>query len=75
MKDFVIDVSKVEEWQMLNDRSELEKMIEKSKSALVNGAKVIFVRGNHGSPPQKFEEIDNLADLEKYKERVFKYLK
>ncbi len=74
MKDFVIDISQVEEWQTLNNTDELEKMFTKAQSTIVNGAKVLFVRRNAGKPV-KFDEMDNLDDLEKYRERVFKYLR
>lgn len=74
MKDFVIDVAQVEEWQILNNTHELEKMFAKAQSAIVNGAKVLFLRKASGKT-EKFDEMDNLDDLEKYKETVLKYLK
>ena len=74
MKDFVIDVSQVEEWQALNNTHELEMMFAKAQSAIVNGAKVLFLRKSAGKS-EKFDEMDNLDDLAKYRDRVFKYLK
>lgn len=74
MRDFVIDVAQVEEWQTLNDVDELERMFGKAQSAIVNGAKVVFTRKSSGKS-EKFDEMDSLDNLEKYKKGVFKYLK
>ena len=74
MKDYTIDVAQVEEWQTLNNTDELERMFDRSKSAIVNGAKVVFVRKTGNGRAEKFDEMDNLEDLENYRTRVFKYL-
>jgi hypothetical protein len=72
--EYVIDVSKIEELQTLNDKEELEKIFFKAQSTIVNGENVILVRKNRSGSPQKFDELSTLEDLDRYKKSVFKYL-
>lgn len=74
MTDYVINVTKIEELQVLNDVNELQNIFSKAKSAIVNGANVILVRKSK-SATEKFDEITTLEDLERYRKQVFKYLK
>jgi hypothetical protein len=74
MREYVIDVSKIEELQTLNDKDELERIFSKAQSTIVNGETVILVRKSKGSAPQKFDEFSTLEDLDRYKKSVFKYL-
>jgi hypothetical protein len=74
MMEYVIDVSKIEELQTLNDKEELEKIFFKAQSTIVNGENVILVRKNRSGSPQKFDELSTLEDLDRYKKSVFKYL-
>ena len=74
MREYVIDVSKIEELQTLNDKSELEKIFFKAQSTIVNGENVILVRKTRSGSIQKFDELSNLDDLNRYKKNVFKYL-
>lgn len=74
MRAYVIDVAKIEELQTLNDKTELERMFSKAQSSIVNGEYVILVRKERSGPPQKFDELSTLEDLERYKKAVFKYL-
>jgi len=74
MREYVIDVSKIEELQTLNDKNELEKIFFKAQSTIVNGENVILVRKTKSGSVQKFEEFSTLDDLKRYKKTVFKYL-
>jgi hypothetical protein len=74
MKAFVIDVSKIEELQNLNDKNELEAIFYRANSTIVNGEKVILVRKNKNGGSEKFDEISTQEDLEQFRKRVFKYL-
>jgi hypothetical protein len=74
MKEYVIDVARIEELQMLSDTHELENIFTRAKSTIVNGEKVILVRKSGATPAQKFDELTTLRDLEQYKKTVFKYL-
>jgi hypothetical protein len=74
MREFVIDVSRIEELQTLNDRDELERIFFKAQSTIVNGEVVMLVRKDKQGVSQKFDELSTLEDLDRYKEAVFKYL-
>lgn len=74
MNDFVIDISKVEEWQMLNDKNELDRLFAKAQSTVVNGARVLLMRKSTSGKSEMFDEIDTLDDLEKYRATVMKYV-
>jgi hypothetical protein len=74
MREYVIDVSKIEELQTLNDKDELEKVFFKAQSTIVNGEKVMIVRKNKSGKSEKFDEFSTLEDLEHYRKRVLKYL-
>lgn len=74
MKEYVIDVARMEELQTLNDRNELEKIFSKAQSTIVNGEKVILVRKDKKGSLQKFDEFSILEDLDRYRKSVFKYL-
>ena len=74
MTDYTINVTQVEDLQTISNVEALETMFAKAKSAVVNGAKVILVRKDALGKAAKFDEMDTLEDLEKYKGQVFKYL-
>ena len=74
MRAYVIDVSRIEELQTLNDKNELEKIFFKAQSTIVNGENVILVRKNKQGIAQKFDELSTLDDLDRYKKSVVKYL-
>jgi len=75
MTDYTINVSKIEEYQTINNADELEKIFARAKSAVVNGAKVILSRKESSGEVNKFDEMDTLEALEIYKAQVFKYVK
>ncbi|HWJ92822.1 MAG TPA: hypothetical protein VNR87_17020 [Flavisolibacter sp.] len=74
MKDYQINVSRIEELQMLRDTRELENIFTRAKSTIVNGEKVFLVRKSSTSTGEKFDEFSTLHDLQQYKKSVFKYL-
>jgi hypothetical protein len=74
MEDYTINVSQIEELQTIRNTDELEIIFTRAKSAVVNGAQVILVRKEASGKTNKFDQIDTLADLEKYREQVFRYL-
>lgn len=74
MREYVIDVSTIEELQMLNDKDELETIFSRAKSTIVNGEKVLLVRKDKTGRSEKFDEMSTEEELEKYREIVFKYL-
>ena len=74
MTDYIINVAQVEELQTISNTAELSTIFNRAKSAIVNGAKVILVRKNTTGVSGKFDEMDTLDELEKYRKQVFKYL-
>ncbi|HWI92374.1 MAG TPA: hypothetical protein VNT20_13930 [Flavisolibacter sp.] len=74
MREFVIDVSRIEELQTLNDKDELERIFSRAQSTIVNGEVVMLVRKDKEGASEKFDELSTLEDLHRYKKSVFKYL-
>lgn len=74
MTDFIINVGKIEELQMLNDVMELEKIFTKAHRAIVQGMSVILIRKNVDGSTGKFDELTTEQDLRTYRNTVFKYL-
>ena len=74
MKAYVIDVSKIEELQNLNDKGELENIFYRANSTIVNGETVILVRKNKNGGSEKFDVITTQEDLEQFRKQVFKYI-
>jgi len=74
MRELVIEVGMIEEWQTLNDVNELERVFEKARSTIVNGEKVILARKQKKGGIDKFDELTTLDDLEEYRKRVYMYL-
>jgi hypothetical protein len=74
MPPFEINVSIVEELQMTNNLTELEQIFSKAKSTVVQGETVTLVRQNTDGSTYTFDELTTEADLENYKQTVFKYL-
>lgn len=74
MTDYVINVTRIEELQTVNDSSELQNIFGKAKSAIVNGASVDLVRKTK-SGSEKFDQLTTLEDLERYRKQVMKYVR
>jgi hypothetical protein len=74
MDEFEINVTEVEELQMTNSIADLEQIFSKSKSIIVQGETVVLVRKNTDGSTYKFDELTTEADLENYRQTVFKYL-
>lgn len=74
MIEFTIDIGQVEEWQVLKDIQELNRMFTKAKSTVVQGGIVLLSRNNTDGNSYKTEEITTETELKIYREKVFKYL-
>jgi hypothetical protein len=74
MNEYIINVSQIEEWQMIRNIDALESVFGRAKSTIVNGEKVILMRKYADGRQEKFDEFSTLDDLENYKRSVFKYL-
>ena len=75
MSEFIINVGKIEELQIINDRTALDAIFYKAKTTIVGGEPVALVRDNRSGQSYRFEEITTLNDLEDYRKNVYKYVK
>jgi hypothetical protein len=74
MEDYIINVGKVEEWQMIKDIASLDEVFGRAKRVLVGGGTVALVRVQRDGTSDKFDELTNLDDFEAYRKNVYKYL-
>ncbi len=74
MDDYIINVGKVEEWQMIKDVASLDEVFQRAKRVLVGGGVVALVRDMRNGDCYRFEEFTNLDDFEVYRTNVYKYL-
>ncbi len=73
MEPYIIDVSNLEELQMISDHDELERIFYRAKTTIVNGEKVMLVRKNNpGNIP--FSQLSTLEELDEYRAAVLRYL-
>jgi hypothetical protein len=74
MDDYIINVGKVEEYQMIKDVATLDEIFQRAKRVLVGGGTVVLVREMRNGDSYRFEEFTNLDDFDVYKKNVYKYL-
>ena len=74
MDDYIINVGKVEEWQMVRDISSLDEVFIRAKRILVGGGTVALMRDQRDGSTWKVGEFSNLEDFEAYRDNVYKYL-
>lgn len=75
MEDYIINVSQVEDLQMINDIAGLDTIFQRAKRTIVGGGIVAVVRQQRRGQVDRFEEFSTLEDLEAYRKNVYKYLK
>ncbi len=74
MAEYVINVSEVEDLQMISNVVELNQIFTRAQSTVIQGGTVILVRQHPDGTAYKFDEITTESEVETYKETVFKYL-
>lgn len=74
MAEYTIDVGEVEDLQTINNVAELNQMLARAQSTVVQGGTVILVRRTPDGSVYKFDEITTEIDVENYRLQVFKYL-
>jgi hypothetical protein len=74
MEDYIINVGKVEEWQMLKDLAALDELFQRARRVLVGGGTVALVREQRSGEIYRFEEFTSLEDFDQYRKNVYKYL-
>ena len=74
MRDYEINVSKIEELQTIRDTDSLDHIFDRAYKTVVGGSAVVLVRKNGTGKAEKFDELTTEDDLAAYKDRVYKYL-
>ena len=74
MIEYTINVNEVEDLQMTTSTVELEQMFTRAKSVVIQGGTVILTRKYADGRLENFDELTTEADLEEYRQTVFKYL-
>lgn len=74
MPEYIINVSQVEDLQMTNNKDELGQMFTRAKSTVIQGGTVILTRKYSDGRIENFDELTTEADLDEYRQTVFKYL-
>lgn len=74
MNEYKIDLGLVEEWQMIKNIRDLERIFANAKSTIVQGGRVLSTRQNYNGETYTVGEISTEEDLNMYKASVFKYL-
>ena len=74
MQEYLINVNEVEDLQMTSNTVELKQMFTRAKSTVIQGGTVILTRKYGDGRLENFDELTTEADLEEYRQAVFKYL-
>ena len=74
MTDFEIDLTQIEELQMIGNVHELNNIFQKAYIAITGGRKVILYRRQANTRKEKIQEIETEDALREYKNQVYKYL-
>ena len=74
MNEYTVNVTEVEELQMISNTTELDRIFARAHSTIIQGGTVVLSRQNPDGTAYKFEEFTTEDDLKTYKESVVKYL-
>ena len=74
MISYTINIELIEDFQMLKDIQELERLFTQAKCTVIQGGTVILKRKNSDGSYYTIDEISSESDLNIYRENVFKYL-
>jgi hypothetical protein len=74
MLPYTIEVSRIEELQMIRNMDELDAIFAKAQSAIVNGVSVYLARKQADGSLANFDELTTLDDLDNYRRTVYRYL-
>jgi hypothetical protein len=74
MTEYIISVNEVEDLQMTTSKVELTQLFTRAKSTVIQGGTVILTRKYADGRLENFDELTTEADLEEYRQTVFKYL-
>lgn len=74
MSEYQINVNEVEDLQMTNNAVDLEQIFARAKSTVIQGGTVVLARKYADGKIENFDALTTEADLEEYRQSVFKYL-
>lgn len=74
MAEYTINVNEVEDLQTISNAAELDQIFARAQSTVVQGGTVLLVRRAPDGSKYTFDEMTTEADIENYKQTVFKYL-
>ncbi|BAV05131.1 hypothetical protein SAMN05421788_11529 [Filimonas lacunae] len=74
MEDYIINVSQIEELQMIKDVAGLEEILQRAKVNIVRGGQVVLVRVDAAGNQNRFDTFTNLEEMTAYRKNVLKYL-
>lgn len=74
MTEYIISAGTIEDLQITQDLIELNNILSRAHSTVIQGGTVILVRQNADGSSYRFDEITTEAGMETYKETVLKYI-
>lgn len=74
MNEYLINVTEIEELQMIKNIDALDIIFNKAQRTIVGGEKVILIRRHADGQCDKFDELTTEEDLAAYQNRVYQYL-
>lgn len=72
--EYEINVARIEELQMEQNRHDLDFIFTKARSTVVSGGAVILMRQKTNGPAERFDSITTEEDLATYKAAVYRFI-
>lgn len=74
MQDYEINVSEIEELQMISNREALERILERAKRTVIQGHIVYLVRRSADGSASRFDQLSTEDEIKAYSKAVLKYM-
>jgi hypothetical protein len=74
MDEYQIKVNQVEQLQMTNSVVDLQQILKRAHSTVIQGGTVVLVRDNADGSSYNVDEISTEDALKRYKDSVLQYL-
>lgn len=72
--EYTIEIGAIEELQNLKYSTEIEKILVRAHSTIIQGGTVVLQRTNPDGSGYQFERISSEEELEEYRNNILKYL-
>lgn len=72
MEDYVIDVSEIEELQIISNVAALDIIFYKARKIVISGGIVVLERKNRDGSSDRFDSFTTEEEIDDYKNRVYK---